>query len=193
MPHDHQPPQGGESSRSSVGEATPGPRLTWHHIQEIGSRSLKGLTPSQARRVVSRLGEVGRWLLKPEVIRCARNDAEGSGPAAIPPADWADPRPGQAVGHCRVLVVNRDQERAPLLRPCFVLPLRWREDSAHSPHLPRGLTDLADQVIAALSGEARVKERCWGLQLGPRTGFDRCDLSTLGMDGRSACAPWPRA
>ena len=124
MPPDRQHQNRGEIPRGPARKAATGPMLNWHLILEIGSRSLEGLTPSTARRVVARLRDVGRWILKPEVIRCARNDAEGLGPVSIAPADWAEPRPGQTVGVCRVLLVNRDQERAPLLRPCFVLPLQ---------------------------------------------------------------------
>jgi hypothetical protein len=167
----------------------PHPTLTWGRIEEIGSTPLDKLTPRMACGVVARLEGVGRWILKPEVVRCARADAEGLGPGSVPPADWTEPPPGRSVGDCRVLVVNRDRERLPLLRPCFALPLRWCEDLPHSPLLPRGLTILADRVIAALDAEPRVKGRPWGLRPGPYCGLDRCDLGALGMDGSSAWAP----
>jgi hypothetical protein len=163
--------------------------LTWDRIQCIGSEPIERLNPARARRALAALQGVGRWIVKPEVIQCARMETEGLGESSIPPAAWSQPpRLGGSVGECWVMLVNKEAETTPLLRPCFILPLQWCEDVDHSRLLPEGLIDLADQVIGALDKEQRVKDRRWGLRPLPLSGFDRCDLVDVRMDCPSAWA-----
>lgn len=136
-----------------------------------------------------RLGDLGRWILRPEVFEYARTDLEGLGPTSIPPDDWGAPTCVPAVGACWVMAVNRDRGPDSLLRPCLVLPLQWREGVDHSPLLPRGLTELGQEVLKSLGEESRVAGRRWGLHPGPRSGLDRYDLRAMAMDARSAWAP----
>lgn len=140
---------------------------TAYHMSEVAA-ALRGLAP---------------WWLQDEVCELAAREE----PWQSQGASWltARPRLPDTSGSCWVLFASEDRERFPLLHPAFLLPLVWKPDSAHSPHLPQGLQRLAEEVVDELQRRSRHADRRWGLCLADSDGIDRLDLSGLSEDAFS--------
>jgi hypothetical protein len=156
-------------------------RLTAAAVHRLGSRPL---SPRAALEAAVGLGALAGWWLRPEV----RTAAAGLQPA------WAahltqPPRLTATLGGCPIALVNRGPLALPLLRPAFLLPVRWRQHPPHDPALPQMLRGLADRVVRQLSEAAGPGLRRWGLSLDLGPGGEEVDLSDLEMSFESAWAP----
>jgi hypothetical protein len=144
------------------------------------ARPVEGLTPSSAAEVCARLGALARWWLDEAVLRLA---ARAPGLPPDEAAWWAEVPPLPA-GPGACWAIFTDGAPGPsLLRPAFLLPLRWAADADHSPRLPRGLRDLAERAVTALRPAGR-----FGLRLDDPLERDGIDLSAAGLDCASAWA-----
>ena len=190
---DHETRRGG-FLRRSPDETVRESMLTWECVQELCSIPLQESEP-----VDGPPGPCQAPIRRPM-------DLEARGDPTAPrwkPRGW-EPAPyhrqagrnrlgsARSIGECWVMFVNNQAEADSLLRPCLVFPLCWCEDVPHSGVLPRGLIDLAEQITIALKEERRVRERRWGLQPLPLSGFEHCDLSGIEMGCRSAWIPLVR-
>ncbi|NLX99917.1 MAG: hypothetical protein GXY83_27785 [Rhodopirellula sp.] len=159
-------------------------KLDWDDLRR--KQSLPGVwsSPSAASEVVRQLGGLARWCLKPELLRlAAENDA-------IPPAyrdAWRTrPQLPATHGSCSVVFATHSQDRLPLMRPAFALPLRWVQGQKHSPRLPAALVQLATEVAAMFPAHHRIRGCEWGLQPGEELGDT--DLSDMPLAGNSGWA-----
>ena len=152
---------------------------------------LEGLPLKRAFDVREAFGELAKWCLKREVLNLAESHAHALFPDQPEAAfdAWKVPR-GPAGGHgaCWVVLVNKLRAQLPLLRPAWVLPLRWQKGRGHHSHLPAGLLTVADNALSALQRAEDVKD-CWGLVPSPGGLLDEHDLSELEGDYGSVWAP----
>ena len=130
------------------------------------------LAEQSAHALRHRIGtDLAAWVLRPEarerltIARPTVPDAPGSAVVLFaPPCE----------DECRRVPEG--------LAAGFGLPFQWRDDGDHSPHLPRRMRDVADQVCEALGIQG------WGLHLGPA--LSDYDLSGVELgDCASAWAP----
>lgn len=129
----------------------------------------------RANRIAATLGPLAPLWMTPAALRVARME---QAPWRLP----ATVRPGAF----HALIVSRGL--FPVLRPAFVLPLRWGRDREHSRRLPAGLAEHADAVLAAHRADAeRGSPGQWGLSLDFQS-TPEFDLSGLEIDGPSAMA-----
>ena len=159
-------------------------KLDWNHLRRKLSQPLDRLSQYAATELVMLLDRLASWCLNPEVLmRAAENDA-------IPEdyrAEWRQaPRLPATHGACWVPFATESRIPLPLLRPAFVLPLRWSEEQAHSPRLPQALQPLAVEVAASFPGNRRIDGCGWGLQLTDDLGD--VDLSDMPVDCHSGWA-----
>jgi hypothetical protein len=110
-----------------------------------------GVAQEEAFLACRDLDLLARWWLRPDVLRRA-HEYDPSFPYLT---SSKRPKLAKEPGSCWVVFVNRGLG---LLRPAFLLPLRWRRGQSHSPALPARLRTLADLVIQQLGGG-------WGLWL----------------------------
>jgi len=127
---------------------------------------------------------LARWCLTPEVLmRAAENDS-------IPDdyrAQWRlTPQLPATHGACWVIFATDLRGPLPLLRPAFVLPLRWVQGQKHSPRLPAALKQLATEVAASFPGGSFTDGCDWGLQLADELG--NMDLGAMPLDCQSGWA-----
>jgi hypothetical protein len=144
------------------------------------ARPVEGLTPAAAAEVCAGLGALARWWLDDAVLHLA---ARAPG---LPPdeAGWWAKVPPLPAGPGACWAVFAAASPGPsLLRPAFLLPLRWAADAGHSPRLPCGLRDLAERAVATLQPGRR-----FGLRLDDELERDGVDLSAAGLDCGSAWA-----
>lgn len=74
-------------------------------------------------------------LYKPELYKCAGKS-------------YSYPESAARLGGCQVLVVMENVPSESIVRSALVLPLYWTQDKTeHDRRLPRGLRDLADDII----------------------------------------------
>ncbi len=159
-------------------------RLDWNELRRLLGQPLQDLSPSIATDIVLRLGGLARWCLSPDVLRlAAENDA-----IQVPVAQaWRQRlQLPETHGSCWVIFAAGAAERLAALRPAFALPLRWVQNQPHSPHLPTGLVQLAEQVLAAFAEHDHIKQKGWGLQ--PAASWAGTDVSDMPLGCRSGWA-----
>jgi HEAT repeat protein len=54
-------------------------------------------------------------------------------------------------GSCWLLITNEDQSTYALLKPAFLLPLRWTKETKHDARLPMALHEMADDIRKTFS------------------------------------------
>lgn len=133
---------------------------TWWRLLQLPPQQLK---PGHLEELVRKMGALADWWLAPELVRRLQEELQV-------PINPHPSLPG-AAGTCYVLFAQNSPPRWPALRPAFVLPLQWRRDEPHSPHLPHKLRDLAERVANAIS------KSNWGLHLSSEAGLDGINLS----------------
>lgn len=84
--------------------------------------------------LLAKMGPLGLWVVSRQMLTRV-----GVTPQQLPETT----SPGQF----HAVVAVRQPERFPVLRPAFLLPLRWQPGVGHSPKLPKCLRDAADDVI----------------------------------------------
>jgi hypothetical protein len=126
------------------------------------------LNGGQALALIDSLGGLARWWLRDVV----RQRAEAEVPGAYPPACWQFRLPTQP-GSCWIIYAQEQDDTFPLLRPAFLLPLRWVAGQPHSRQLPVDLRCLAARAAETL------EQKGWGLQLSSQDGIDQLDLSQV--------------
>ena len=137
--------------------------LDWNDLRKNLSLRLEDLTPQAAEFLVLRLGGLARWCLRPEVLHIAvENDAV---PESYREAWQRLPELPATHGSCWVIFATDTQARLPLMRPAFVLPLRWVQGQTHSPQLPAALVQMAARTVASFAEHPRINGFDWGLQL----------------------------
>lgn len=143
-----------------------------------------GLTLGRALEPAVKLGGLAPLWLRDEVLRLA---AEGYPQFRT---FWTrPPRLPSTHGACWIILANRDQDHLPLLRPAFLLPLRWVQGQDHSPQLPPRVAELAVRVVESLARPESVGRSGWGLHLSSEDAIDNLDLSELDLDCESGWAP----
>jgi hypothetical protein len=136
-------------------------------------------------------GGLARWCLRPDVLSLAATD--DSVPEVIRRTWQAPTSVPAAHGACWVVFGTDHPDEVPLMRPAFVLPLRWVQNAADGPcppadtggaeheaaeelrqtdhaMLPGDLTSLRDRVLDELRGSPQVAGRRWTLQLAAELG-----------------------
>ncbi len=145
-------------------------QVTEAWLTEVCGGRVEELSGPKAYRVAAQMGLLAPWWLREEVIQKARTYAfqlHGETEETRKRFDFWQPvrRVPEESGCCWLLLVNRRPEQLGLLRPAFVLPVRWVKDLPHHSHLPEGLCRLADQVLTQLSTEKQIDPNTrWGLQ-----------------------------
>lgn len=115
---------------------------------------ISSLKPRQACELLDGFGPLAGWWLQPEVLDLACNHQPAYRPCLKPSLPTSP-------GSCWVLF--RRQGNRPLLRPAFLLPLRWIPGTEHEDVLPLPLRDLAKQV--AEQAKQELIEGDWRLAL----------------------------
>jgi hypothetical protein len=153
-------------------------RVDMGRVLELCRSSPDRLTPGHAVELVAALGGLARWWLCDAALARAAEEY----PQLAPRLEDGPCLP-TAPGSCWVVYANQDPSAWPLLRPAFLLPLRWSEGQPHSSQLPRPLADLAGRVARSLGLPT------WGLHLSEQDGIDRLDLVGVAFDSESGWAP----
>jgi len=165
--------------------------LDWEHLRRECRRPLGELQPFDASQLCLDFGGLARWCLRPEVLALAR--ADDSVPDVIR-GTWQAPTSVPAAhGACWVVFGTDLPDEVPLMRPAFVLPLRWvlgaaegaspsadagnaeqeaGEGSRHDDHetLPHGLTTVRDRVLEGLGGSPQAVGKRWTLEVAGELG-----------------------
>jgi hypothetical protein len=158
-------------------------RLDWDAMRRICSGALDDLTPIQARRADEELGWLGRWWLKPEVLRLA---ATGRGYPEHGERWARHPDLPAGPGACWVIFASEQAATLPLLREAVLLPLRWERGLRHDARVPEAIRAEANRVLAAVLPLV-ASEVSWGLRFGVDN-RDGLDLSGLHFPAESAWA-----
>lgn len=103
-------------------------RLDWQHLRWQCGRPLGELQLFDASQLCLDFGGLARWCLRPEVLSLAATD--DSVPEVIRGAWRAPASVPAAYGAGWVVFGTDDPEEVPLMRPAFVLPLRWVQSAA---------------------------------------------------------------
>ncbi len=134
----------------------------------MGIAAADALTGRQALDLVYSLRRLGPWVLKPQVIALAAQEAARRGLALR--EDYQTPRREDVAGACVALFVKPQNSCAsPLLRDCFGVPLVWRsQEHLHAPDCPPGAPSLPAS-LQRLAADVRKhilprhSHACWGL------------------------------
>jgi hypothetical protein len=138
---------------------------------------------------LERLGPIGFWLLRREILETCVDDDRLSPDLRRPlPEFLAEPKVPDTLGACNVLFVLKESSRisASALRPSFVLPLEWQTGMPDSEALPKCLKDLAARVRQDLTPSIKGQ---WGLRLNPQAGLQTTDLSDVTLEAASGWVP----
>lgn len=95
--------------------------------------------------LLAKMGPLGRWVVSRQLLTRV-----GVTPQQLPETTL----PGQF----HAVVAVRQPDRFPVLRPAFLLPLRWQRGVGHSPKLPKCLRDAADDVLRLFQKTASAAE-----------------------------------
>ncbi len=172
-------------------EATVNAKVTDSWLMKVCGGSVRELTPDRAYTVACRMGRLGPWWLRKEVLDAAREHGRRLFGQGVDFSNWEPVgRVPAECGSCWIVLVNKDLEHLGLLRPAFVLPLRWQSGRTHHPHLPATLCKVADRVLEALRKDQddELKTEQWGLAPAPEELLVEHDLSELGWSFESAWA-----
>ncbi len=139
-------------------------------FQTLPAVAPERLGPRRAFSICRALGPLARWWLRPEVL--ARACAYDGGYPGLTSPEL--PPLSRLPGACRIVYAVPADTPHSLLRPAFLLPVRWVSGELHSPHLPKGLEELADSVARSVGLDG------WGLRMCDEAGLAGVDLSGLG-------------
>lgn len=89
------------------------------------------------------------------------------------------------IGACWMLITNSDAKTYSLLKPAFLLPLKWSKEATHDSRLPQALHDLADDVLHVFQANDRTLHLHLNLA-SPETP----DLTTLKVNKEDIPSGW---
>ena len=134
----------------------------------MATSGLESVTGGEALHQVLALRRLGPWVLKPQIIKLAAEEAAVRGITLR--QDYCRPSREDVAGACVALFVKpTDSCASPLLRDCFGVPLVWRsQEHPHTPDCPPGDPSLPAS-LQRLAADVRKHilprhpHACWGL------------------------------
>ncbi len=157
-------------------------RLDSGTITDLCRGPLDPANPARCARAVREFGPLAQWWLHPKALEAAVSHQPAYRCFMDRPA-----LPG-SLGSCWVVFAR--QQPLPLLRPAFLLPLRWHPRSQHGRGLPGPLRRLADEVLGQLRGVPAVAQHDWGLHLHDGAGLTGMDLTALNESDIGVLSGW---
>jgi hypothetical protein len=112
-----------------------------HKILQLLQNPLSALKPGHLADLYDAFHELIPWWFHEDVVKRIEQEIGYSFP---------DPQLPQDRGACWIILVMLHPQAYPLLRPAFLLPLQWRQESPHDGALPKPLCQLADEVRTAM-------------------------------------------
>src|SRR5260370_42471826 len=103
------------------------PRITTSLIDHCAT-PLEQVGAGEACSLMRKFGPVARWWLRPEVLQRAADHQPAFRSSTVRPAL------PNSLGSCWIIFAR--MKNLPLLRPAFLLPLRWQADTEHDRGLP---------------------------------------------------------